>query len=296
MSRTVGHTASLRRRAAFAVLRASGLPLLLRHTVQRKRLTVLLFHQQEAGRFSRTLHTLARRYSIIDLDAALRAIESGAFEALPPRPLLITLDDGRASNAALVPLLRAARVRPVVFIATGVVTTNRGFWWSELSAEELTHAQALPESERAPYLRSLGHDPLAEHPERQALSRDELEALATVADIEPHTRTHPVLTRCTEAEARAEIAGSIEDVRELLGTQARAFAYPNGEVDKTVARVVAQCGIRHAFTTESGYVDGRSDPLRLQRIFVRDTADQSELVVFASGLHGLLQRMLRPRK
>ncbi|PKQ38734.1 MAG: hypothetical protein CVT59_01200 [Actinobacteria bacterium HGW-Actinobacteria-1] len=281
------------RRCAFALLRASGVPLVLRHTVQRRRLTILLFHQQDPVRFESTLHALRSRYSLVGMAEALQALESGTIHLLPPCPLVITFDDGRASNAALVPVLRRYEVRPTVFVTTGVVGTNRHFWWTALDASELRHAQSLPEAERIAYLRQLGHDPLTERSTAQALTLEQLSELSSVADIEPHTRTHPVLTRCTAEEARAEIQGSIDDVTTLVGTTPRVFAYPNGDVNDTVSGIVAACGIRYAVTTEPVYVDRRSEPLRLGRIFIRDTATNSELIVFASGLHGMLKRMLR---
>lgn len=281
------------RGCAFALLRASGLPLILRRTVQRRRLTILLFHQQDPVRFEATLATLKSRYSFITMAEALQALESGTIHLLPPCPLVITFDDGRASNAALAPVLRRYNVRPTVFVTTGVVGTNRHFWWTALDAGELRHAQSLPEAERSAYLRQLGHDPLMEHPTAQALTLEQLSELSSVADIEPHTRTHPILTRCTAEEARAEIQGSIDDVSTFVGTTPHVFAYPNGDVSDEVSGIVAACGIRYAVTTEPVCVDRRSEPLRLGRIFIRDDAETSELIVFASGLHGMLKRMLR---
>ncbi len=274
------------------MLRASGLPLLLRLTRQRHRLTILLFHQQDPTRFEATARALQQRYSVIGMGEALSALETGSFDALPPRPLVITFDDGRASNAALVPTLRRCGIRPTIFIATDVVGTNRHFWWTALSRSELLHAQMLPEAERIAYLRRVGHDPNAEHDTAQALSLAQVAELASVADIEPHTRTHPVLTRCTAEEARKEIQGSIDDVRALTGSSPRVFAYPNGEFDDAVSGIVSACGIRYAVTTEAAYVEASSEPLRLGRIFVRDDASMSELIVFASGLHGMLRRLL----
>lgn len=281
------------RTVVFALLRASGLPFLARHVFQRHRLTILLFHQQSPGQFDRTLRILKRRYGIIPLGRALDALEAGDLSRLPDRPLVLTFDDGRASNASLIPVLLRHGVRPTVFITTGVVGTRRHFWWTHLSPDEVTSFQSMSDDERRSALALRDLDPLREYDEPQALSSVELTALASVADFEPHTRTHPVLTRCTPEQIRVEVEGSMAEVTALVGTRPRVFAYPNGVLSDEVAALVGECGLRFAVTTESVLVDEHSDPLRLGRIFIRDGAGTSELIVFASGLQGALKRLFR---
>ncbi len=276
----------------FALIRASGAPLLTRHFTQRKRLTILLFHQQTPEQCHRTLRILKRRYSIVSLGDALDALRSGSLDSLPARPLVLTFDDGRASNAALIPVFSRHAVRPSIFVTTGLVGTNRHFWWTHLSGDEVARLQAMPDDARVSALVTRGLDPLREFDDAQALTREQLQALSKVADIEPHTRTHPILTRCAPERVSEEVGGSAADVTELVGTPPRAFAYPNGDVSDEVVALVAECGMRWALTTEPVLVDERSDPLRLGRIFVRDDAGASELIVFASGLQGALKRLL----
>lgn len=283
------------RRLVFGLLRMSGIPLVLRATIQRRRLTILLFHQQSADLFERTARALKRRYNLVTLSQALDALASGTLASLPVRPMLLTFDDGRASNADLIPLFTRYGIRPTVFVTTGIVGTNRHFWWTHLWPEDVSRLQYVPDDERVAFLREQGADPCEEHDQPQALSLDQLRALAQVADIQPHTRMHPLLTRCTPERVREEIAGSATDIEELLGLESRIFAYPNGAFSDTIAEAVRNAGMRFAVTTEPVLADATSDPLRLGRIFIRDTADESELVVFASGLQGILKRVLGHR-
>jgi peptidoglycan/xylan/chitin deacetylase (PgdA/CDA1 family) len=64
----------------------------------------------------------------------------------------------------------------------------------------------------------------------QPLSEEELRELAEegLVEIGGHTHRHPVLGRCTDEEAREEIAGGAERLRRMLGRPVRWFAYPNG--------------------------------------------------------------------
>lgn len=281
------------RAIVFGLLRATGLPLATRLLFQRRRLTILLIHQQSPEQFEQTVRVLKRRYAIIPLEQALAALSAGTFAQLPARPLVLTFDDGRASNAALIPAFSRHHVRPTVFVATGVVGTNRHFWWTHLSAGDVARLQRMPDDERILELTAMGLDPLHELDEPQALTLEQLKELATFADIQPHTRMHPVLTSCAPDQIREEVAGSAADVERMLDTKPRAFAYPNGALSDEVADIVAECGLSFAVTTEPVLVGPDSDPLRLGRIFVRDGAGPSEIIVFASGLQGALKRLFR---
>jgi len=279
------------RQIVFALLRASGAPFLFRHIFQRRRLTILLLHPQTPDRFERTARILKRRYTIISLGQALDALEAGSIESLPERPLAITFDDGRASNLTLVPMFTRYDIRPTIFVATGIVGTKLHFWWSHLEPGQAKGLTALPDAERIAALTALGLDPFHAYDEPEALSIAEIKEIGSVADIEPHTRTHPILPRCPLETAREEIAGSLADVEEFTGTRPRIFAYPNGDYSDGVVALVKECGLRYAVTTEPVLIDEHSDPLRLGRIFVRDDASTGEIIVFASGLQGTLKRL-----
>src|SRR3954452_22723194 len=52
--------------------------------------------------------------------------------------------------------------------------------------------------------------------------------------IGAHSRTHPDLRACTDAELEAEIRGSKDDVEALIGRPVTSFAYPTGLFDDRV--------------------------------------------------------------
>lgn len=280
------------RAIVFWLLRMTGLPALLRVGWQRDRLLILLFHQQTPERFAESARALSKRYQFVSLGQVLDALDRHDMSSLPRRPLLITFDDGRASNAALIPVFERYKITPTIFVTTGLVGTGRHFWWSGLSRPEVARLQTLPNRTRLTELDRLGRGQEREHPQPEAISTEQLRALCEVADVQPHTRTHPVLTACTPDEVREEIRGSLADVERMCGTAARVFAYPNGEVSQEVVSLVGECGIDYAMTTAPGFVESSSDPFRLGRIFVRDNASVSELIVFASGLQALLKRLI----
>jgi hypothetical protein len=198
--------------AVFALLRLSGVPTLVRHTLQKRQLTVLAFHDPSPERMASQLDELERRYSFVTLQDVLDAYDSGDFRSLPPRPLLLTLDDGWACNHDLIAVLRRRGVRPTVFVATSIVATGRHFWWTQVPDAELREFTYLPHADRLERLHDIGFELETEYEDRQALSLEELRALAEVCDVQSHTRFHPTLPTCTTEVARDEIAGSASDL------------------------------------------------------------------------------------
>jgi peptidoglycan/xylan/chitin deacetylase (PgdA/CDA1 family) len=257
---------------------------------------VLAYHDPEPAAFERHVTALARRYSLISLDALLAAARTGELASLPERPLLVTLDDGWAGNVALLPVLERHGVRPAIFLTTAVVGTSRHFWWTHATDQaDAERLKRLPEPERLRELAARGFTPETEYPDRQALSLDEIRAMAASVDFGAHTRSHPVLPECTDDRAAIEIAGSFDDVEQLTGVRAKAFAYPNGDASERDAELARQAGFECAFTVETGYDAAATDRYRLRRITVPDSAGTSELVARASGAYGALAGWLRRR-
>ncbi|HEX8856875.1 MAG TPA: polysaccharide deacetylase family protein [Thermoleophilaceae bacterium] len=115
------------------------------------------------------------------------------------------------------------------------------------------------------------------------VSRSELQNMADAGiEIGAHTRTHPDLRGCTDAELESELAGSRADLEDLLSRKVDAFAYPSGLHDKRVVAAVARAGFRSAVTTTRGWLRPASDLLRIRRSFV----EEFPLQTFTAGARG----------
>jgi peptidoglycan/xylan/chitin deacetylase (PgdA/CDA1 family) len=282
------------RAAAVAAVRFSGAAWLARHTLQSDRVTVLAYHDPDPATFERHVALLASLYNVIPMGALLDAIREGDFRALPRRPLLITLDDGWAGNARLLPVLTRHGVRPTVFLVTGAVGTHRRFWWTGVSdLAERERLKGLSTEDRLSELAGSGFAPELEYPEREALSLVEIEQMAPLVDFGGHTRSHPILPACSDEEAELEISGSAEDVERIAGARARAFAYPNGDYSARDVESARRAGYECAFTVEPGSIACGDDTYRLRRVFIDDEAGPTELIARASGAYGALLRALR---
>jgi peptidoglycan/xylan/chitin deacetylase (PgdA/CDA1 family) len=63
-----------------------------------------------------------------------------------------------------------------------------------------------------------------------------------------HTRTHPILTRLSEQQARREIVESRAALEELLGKKITTLSFPHGVFDETVLRLCQDAGYERVFT------------------------------------------------
>jgi peptidoglycan/xylan/chitin deacetylase (PgdA/CDA1 family) len=115
--------------------------------------------------------------------------------------------------------------------------------------------------------REAGVDPVVQHGAPALLDWDELRGLARQGvTFGAHTRSHAALSHLDEQRARAEIRGSLADLRRELGESVCAIAYPYGIHDGTVARIAGEEGCALGLTCQNGMNHpDRTDPLRLCR-------------------------------
>jgi len=84
--------------------------------------------------------------------------------------------------------------------------------------------------------------------------------------IGAHGVSHLEFVGCSPEEVEAEVRGSVARIREELGRQPVAFAYPGGFTLPEPEGLLGSVGIRVAFTTQPGWVRRSDHPLRLRRV------------------------------
>lgn len=103
-------------------------------------------------------------------------------------------------------------------------------------------------------------------------------------EVGAHTRSHPRLSRCSDAEIAREVAGSRRDLEDRLGAAVAQFCYPYGDYDRRVVRAVRDAGFDAATTLRRGRARPGDDPYQLRRVVVRGT----------DALHLVLLKLLTP--
>lgn len=275
-----------------AIVRWSGLPLLLRETVQRKRTTILLYHDIAPEALDRQLSILGKRYNFITLRDYVGALRSGRTRSLPPKSMVVTFDDGHCGNYALLEVFRRHRVKPTIFICTGVVGTSRKLWTLAVEdGAEKKRLKRLPDEARLDALASVGFTETASFAERSALSSEEIDEMRDTVDFQPHTVFHAVLTRCSDERSRSEIVESKETLERDFGFDVYAFAFPNGDYAEREIENVRDAGYLCALTTELGLNGARADPFRLRRVCIPSATTDSAIIVAACPSIGQFKRL-----
>ncbi len=132
--------------------------------------------------------------------------------SLPPRPIVLSFDDGyRSDVTAARPLLAARR------------------WPGVLNLDLSNLAPSWGVGERG--VRRL---------------------MAAGWEIDAHSLTHPDLTALSGAALTREVAGSRREIRRRFGVTARFFCYPSGRYDADVIAAVRAAGFEGATTVEPG--------------------------------------------
>jgi peptidoglycan/xylan/chitin deacetylase (PgdA/CDA1 family) len=275
------------RKLAFLALRLTLLPFVFREVFQRNKVTILVYHVPTPQVFDAHIGVLRRLYNIVPLSAYVEARRTRDFGKLPPKALVVTLDDGHRSNFALKDVVERHNVPITIFLCSGLIGTRRRFWFlHEKSPALVQRLKTVPDDQRLAALRRTGFEEAKEFDDRQVLSIAELRELNSRADFQSHTVFHPILPRCSEEKAEAEIAGSRSDLQTKLGHEVYALAYPNGDYSERELRLAESAGYSCALSGDCGFNTKKTPLFRLRRICVPDDADRHELLVKASGLWG----------
>lgn len=271
----------------------------------RHRLTVLAYHRvadpaapgfvgysgtasATPDEFARQVAWLVDRFHPVGLGDLARAVEGAG--SLPPRPLLVTFDDGYRDNlTAALPVLERHGVPMTVFLATDHIGTDVPFWWdraawlldaarsgryslpllgevalegdrSRVVRHWIEAAKRVPDGERCDALDALPGCLAVTMPDGTfrgaVLDWDDVTVMSgRGVEFGAHTCSHPVLTRLPRDRAEAEIVGSVLRVGEATAHRPLGFAYPNGheeDFDDSLVASVAAAGVPLGFTLIPG--------------------------------------------
>ena len=271
----------------------SGLSFFIREWVCKDRIAILLYHDPKPVVFAKHIAYLSRSYTLISLDALVGAIYRNDFSGIPPKSVVITIDDGHVGNFELLPIFKQYQIRPTLYVCTQVINTYRHFWFKidGQSKAEKEMLKRLSNAERLTHLKSTADfEPEKVYSDRQALNMSEINEMAACVDFQPHTQFHPILPRCTETECQQEIIGSKTDLERLLDIECLHFSYPNGDYTEREVEIVKTGGFRSARTTEIGWNTLDTPPYRLKAVPITDTAG---LAIFRAELTTIPQRISR---
>jgi len=197
--------------------RIIGITSFIRNINAKKKATILVYHNPDVHFMESHLRYLSRRFIFTSLDILIDAVYKKDWSAVPRKALIITFDDGHKGNFKLLEILQRYKIKSTVYNCTGIVNTNRHFWWT-LKGLDYQSLKELGELERLNYLKKQGFAPTKEYPEqdRQALDINEMTSMKDTFEFESHSRFHPILATCEDEECRKEIIDSKKELEKLF--------------------------------------------------------------------------------
>ncbi|MBE8954965.1 MAG: polysaccharide deacetylase family protein [Quinella sp. 2Q5] len=146
---------------------------------------------------------------------------------LPPRPVLITFDDGYIDNYTnAFPILKKYGLRATIFVIPAFTGQYPNYMnWDQLREME-----------------------------------------SGGVTIQSHTLTHPKLEELPDDEIRSELLNSKNLLEEQLGHPIEFMAYPTGTYNLHIAGIAQDLGYKGAFTIKYGIVDRGSNFFALERV------------------------------
>lgn len=164
--------------------------------------------------------------SMLDLSQHLRGLRS-----LPPRPIVLTFDDGFENNHQYAfTLLKSRGFTGTFYVITGLVGRTEYMVWSQVAD----------------------------------LARGGME-------IGSHTINHPDLAHTPAAALERELVQSRRTLEEVTGRAVTTLSYPSGAYNEQVVAAARQAGYASAVTTRNGGVQSGARPLEMTRVRIQGT-------------------------
>ena len=167
----------------------------------------------------------------------------GTRKSIPKNAIVITIDDGwRSTYTEVFPELQKRKFPFTVFIYPKIIgQTFNALTWAQI--KEMAEAGV---------------------------------------DIQSHSLSHPFLTRRHHESfddtayakwVQSELTESKRLLEKETGKKVEFLAYPYGDYDRNLMKVVAKAGYTAALTCDFGRVRAGSDPLRMRRFVIDDRMD-----------------------
>ena len=279
--------------------------------------------------FDRQMEYLAKWFNIISLKDVVGWLDG--HKDLPPYAALITFDDGYLDNyTSAFPILRKYQLPALIFLTTGHIGTDAPFYWDmaaycfshtrndhltfpdghvegwsnqeqleQVSRNWIEFMKTLPQAEKLVYVENLpvllGVSVPMGFFQKLMMDWDQVRDMQKSGmEFGAHTMHHPILTRIALEQVQEEVAGSKSRIEDELGRTVLGFAYPNGQasdLNESIEKIVADSGIRAAFTLLSGpssLNEVKRNPYAIRRIFISHRHSLAEYAMLLSPINRYL--------
>ncbi|RJX18266.1 MAG: polysaccharide deacetylase family protein [Ammonifex sp.] len=191
-----------------------------------------------------------RGFTVIDMDSACFYLRYG--RPLPPKPVVITFDDGYRDN----------------YLFAWPILKKYGFCATVYHVVNATGGYNFFDADRGSQPRSsmLGWNEIRE-----------MTASGTIT-FGAHTLDHRPLTKVGPEEASRQIFGAKEVLEQELGRPVNHFCYPYGDYNREVSEMVKAAGFKTAVTCVRGVNHPGEDLFTLKRIRIMGNCSNRKFI------------------
>lgn len=264
--------------------------------VYKDRLRVLAYHDiEDAEIFESQILWLKSKYNLINIPILYNHLIKN--DPLPPRALLLTLDDGdKTVYTKALSVFQKHKIPSCLFIITDLIDSFKDFWWETIKKNEkidglsdsqilkiINHNKSIPNSQRLQNLKEY------KSTVKQQLKIEEIHTLRDYGVfIANHSHTHPMFDMLEEQDIIKELEKSNDFFKNSEVGDYSVFAYPNGSYNETSEQLLEKFNIKMAFLFDHKINKKKIQPLRISRIRVDSTIPFPEFQTKVSGLHCLI--------
>ncbi|MES9833585.1 MAG: polysaccharide deacetylase family protein [Candidatus Thiodiazotropha sp. DIVDIV] len=271
--------------------------------------------------FLRQLGWLKSEFHIIDIDQMQDVLLNG--RQMVSNGCLVTFDDGWLDNYEYARTsLTQEEIPATIFLPYNYIGEELVFWQEEMLARFSQLNDSEDDTDRALLKQLTGIEAVSDkHTLRSAVTAmkckdyreiyDTLDSLrehqkekpvnlkydaymtwhqvnemaASKINFGSHALSHRILTQIEPDDARHEISESRRLIEEKIGTKVNAIAYPNGNCDTSIEKIVSESGFQMGFIMGGGYVSQESNPMALPRINVHTNNSRNKPVFLCTILN-----------
>jgi len=271
--------------------------------------------------FKWQMHSLQKNFDVVSMNQALARI-SGKYAAKRPFAV-VTFDDGYKGNLdTVLPIMESYGLPFLVYIATQAIIENNLYWYDKIISllnlkkdiygfyeiegkkEEFSIKQCGAENIRwqavqrllirlkqmSPGERETVVNLITDGREEgtsimKMVTEQDLYRLArsNCVTIGAHTHRHELLDQLTSEEAIETIQTSNEHIFRMIGCYPTHFAYPNGNFNREVSRLVQATGYETAVTTMRGFWSNTDSVMMIPRIGIGRFDSKGQFLAKISG-------------
>lgn len=200
---------------------------------------ILMYHKTPDDFEAQLQHLIQKGYTTISLNRLVGALKAGA--SLPPKPVILTFDDGFSDQLRAFELLKQYNMKATFYIMPGGGASD----WC------------------------IGANRQAGKPCGDAyLNWNEIKMLdaSGVVTIESHTQDHADLSAQNHEQLNFQLIQSKQEIEAHLGRKLHHLAYPYGSFNNDTIAAVQNAGYLSAVTTRPGTTHSIASLFTLDRV------------------------------